>query len=76
MGYLIRSMDWSATPLGPRESWPPTLRAAVNMILASRFPMAVHWGRDLIIVYNDGCRAIASGKHPHAVGRSSREAWP
>ena len=26
MGALIRAMDWSATPLGPPEGWPQSLR--------------------------------------------------
>ena len=25
MGKVIRSMDWSKTPLGPIESWPESL---------------------------------------------------
>jgi light-regulated signal transduction histidine kinase (bacteriophytochrome) len=29
MGKLVRSMDWSHTPLGPLESWPQSLRTAV-----------------------------------------------
>jgi hypothetical protein len=27
MGALIRSMDWSKTPLGPIESWPRFIEA-------------------------------------------------
>ena len=30
MGARMRSMDWSATPLGPAESWPPALRTAIR----------------------------------------------
>ena len=30
MGDLIRAFDWSATTLGPRASWPQSLRLAVR----------------------------------------------
>ena len=35
MGKLIRSMDWSATSLGPIESWSQSLRTTVSLCLAS-----------------------------------------
>jgi PAS domain S-box-containing protein len=73
---LIRSRDWSRTPLGPRESWPESLRTAVGMAVATRFPMALLWGRELILLYNDAYRTIAGGKHPAALGRSTRDVWP
>ena len=38
MGELIRAKDWSATPLGPIEDWPHSLRTAVSLCLASNFP--------------------------------------
>src|SRR5262245_13621663 len=79
MGDLIRARDWSATPLGPRHGWPQSLRTAVNLVLDNRFPMAVAWGVDLTLIYNQGFRKIAAEKHPHALGRSlreiCREAW-
>ena len=31
MGKLIRSMDWTGTPLGPIESWPQSLRIVVRI---------------------------------------------
>jgi hypothetical protein len=36
---LIRARDWSATPLGPIEGWPSCLRTALELVLASPFPM-------------------------------------
>jgi hypothetical protein len=44
MGALMRSLDWSNTLLGPVSSWPQSLRTAVSILLASRFPMLIHWG--------------------------------
>lgn len=44
MGALMRSIDWSATPLGAVEYWPQSLRTAVSICLASYFPMLIWWG--------------------------------
>src|SRR3977135_482155 len=44
MGKVIRSMDWSETPLGPIESWPQSLRTTVSLCLASNFPISLAWG--------------------------------
>lgn len=76
MVRLIHSMDWSSTPLGSLAGWPQSLRIIVNTVLAGSFPMAVLWGRDLTLIYNDGYAKIAAGKHPWALGRSVREVWP
>jgi PAS domain S-box-containing protein len=76
MGEIIRSTDWSATPLGGLETWPKTLRIATDLVLASRFPMAILWGKELIFVYNDAYRVIAGEKHPAAIGRPTCEVWP
>ncbi|HUK16554.1 MAG TPA: response regulator [Bryobacteraceae bacterium] len=76
MGALIRSMDWSATPLGPVEQWPQPLRTSVSTCLNSRFAILVWWGPDLIMLYNDAYREIIAGKHPAALGRPGRECWP
>ena len=76
MGAFISSMDWSATPLGPRDTWPESLHTVVNLILANSFPMAILWGSDLIFIYNDAYRVIAGDRHPNAMGRSTREIWP
>ena len=76
MAERIRDADWAATPLGARDAWPPELRTAVNLLLANRFPCAILWGKELLLLYNDAYRDLAGGKHPHALGRSTRDIWP
>jgi PAS domain S-box-containing protein len=76
MSALVREKDWSKTVLGPSESWSPNLTLVVNLILASGFPMAVRWGSDFVMIYNDGYRPILGDKHPWALGLPFREAWP
>jgi PAS domain S-box-containing protein len=75
MARRIREMDWSATPLGNSEAWPQSLKLSIAMILASGFPMAIRWGPELVLIYNDAYRPILSDKHPQALGRLLREVW-
>jgi signal transduction histidine kinase len=76
LGELIRSKDWSETPLGPPETWPQSLRTTLGILLNSRYPMFVFWGPHLVKVYNDGYRPITGYKHPWALGRPAHEVWP
>ena len=74
---LIRAFDWAKTPVGPVETWSDTLLTTVNLLLASRHPMFLWWGPELIQFYNDGYRpTIRADKHPLAVGQRGKECWP
>ncbi len=77
MGERIRALDWSATPIGPMEHWPQSLRTALNICLNSRFPMVLWWGPELVLLYNDAWRpCLGATKHPQALGRPGQEVWP
>ncbi|QRO01235.1 response regulator [Archangium violaceum] len=76
MGASMRAIDWAATSLGPVESWSQPLRSAVSLSLASRFPILLFYGPELLILYNDASIPIFGRKHPEALGRPSREVWP
>ncbi len=76
MGERIRSFNWSATALGPTSNWPQSLRSVLSICLNSSFPMAIYWGSDLRLLYNDEWSPIPGEKHPWALGRPAREAWP
>jgi len=75
MGAAMRAFDWASTPLGPPESWPQTLRTCLRIMLASRQPMWVWWGPELINFYNDAYLPIIGDKHPRALGRRARQVW-
>src|SRR5215472_12020986 len=77
MADLTRSFDWAATPVGPVEQWPDALLTTVNIILQSRHPMFLWWGKELIQFYNDAYRpSIRADKHPKALGQRGIECWP
>jgi hypothetical protein len=77
MAERCRTVDWSQTSLGPVSGWPRSLQTLVATLLASRHPMFLWWGPDLIQFYNDGYRPSlgASGRHPAALGAKGRECW-
>jgi signal transduction histidine kinase/CheY-like chemotaxis protein len=75
MGDLMRARDWSTSPLGPPEEWPQSLQTVVALLLHSRFPMFVAWGKELGFLYNDPYAEILGAKHPAALGRRFREIW-
>jgi diguanylate cyclase (GGDEF)-like protein/PAS domain S-box-containing protein len=77
MAEMIRGFRWEETTLGRVETWPDILVTTVNLLLASRHPMFLWWGADLIQFYNDGYRpSLSAGKHPTALGQGGKECWP
>ncbi|MCM0677381.1 response regulator, partial [Micromonospora phytophila] len=78
-GRLMARLDWAATPLGPVAGWPQSLRAAVRMVLSSRYPMLLLWGEEFTQLYNDAYAQLIGDKHPVALGDDVRvtlaEGW-
>ena len=60
----IATHDWSSTPLGPIEHWPPVLRIAVALLLRAPVPMVLLWGEEGIFLYNDAYARSAGDSHP------------
>jgi PAS domain S-box-containing protein len=75
MAVRMRSQDWSQTLLGQPEQWSQSLRSALSICLNSRFPIAIYWGQDHTLLYNDAWRPIVGDKHPWALGRPAQEVW-
>ena len=76
MAELMRTRDWLRSPLGDSQTWPQSLRTAVELTLACSFPMIVLWGIELMQFYNDAYRDIMGVKHPAGLGQSTRDCWP
>ncbi|HZG47500.1 MAG TPA: GAF domain-containing protein, partial [Allosphingosinicella sp.] len=75
MSERIRSFGWSETPLGAMETWPDALKISLSIAEHSAFPMAVYWGEDLRLLYNDPWAPFLGERHPWALGRPAREVW-
>ncbi|MEO7083415.1 MAG: ATP-binding protein [Gemmatimonadaceae bacterium] len=77
MRARCRATDWRATSLGPVAAWPPSLRTIVATMLASRHPMFLWWGPDLIQIFNDAYRPSFGddGRHVRALGARGSEFW-
>jgi PAS domain S-box-containing protein len=77
MADLTRAFDWSQTSVGPIDQWPEALLITINTMLATRHPMFLWWGKDLVQFYNDAYRPSLGGdKHPRALGQNGPECWP
>ena len=78
MGALIRSKAWNKTPIGNPETWPQSMRTTLGIVLNSKFPMFLWWGKELICFYNDAYRPSLGneGKHPSILGMRAVDAWP
>jgi PAS domain S-box-containing protein len=76
MRERIERFDWASTPLGPRSGWPAALSTLTQVMLDAAAPMALYWGPELHLIYNDGWSAFLQARHPDALGRPAREVWP
>jgi PAS domain S-box-containing protein len=77
MGKLTREKDWSNNILGNPETWPQNLKIALGILLNSKFPMFLWWGKNLVCFYNDAYRPSLGkeGKHPSILGMNAKDAW-
>jgi len=75
MAALIEAKDWAATPLGPIDQWPQSLRTAVSLCLAADAPISITWGDENTQLYNDRYRALCGERHPQALGEAYHVTW-
>jgi signal transduction histidine kinase/CheY-like chemotaxis protein len=74
-GERLRNFDWAGSRMGPPERWPACLQTVLRTVLGSRFPMAIHWGSELLTFYNDAFAQVLGSKHPGHLGRPAKEWW-
>ncbi|RYY23301.1 MAG: two-component system sensor histidine kinase/response regulator, partial [Sphingobacteriaceae bacterium] len=78
-GELIRNTDWAAGPLGEPDTWPDSLKFALSIALNSGLPIAIYWGTDFKMFYNDAYSRILGSKHPQALAKPAEtvlfEVW-
>lgn len=76
MGQLMGRIDWTVTPLGAMESWPGSLRNAVNLSLTSPVAIAILWGPDWVQFYNDAYHQLLENTPPlRLFGQAVRDGW-
>ncbi|HYO40104.1 MAG TPA: SpoIIE family protein phosphatase [Nocardioidaceae bacterium] len=76
LGRHLLTVDWSATPLGPLDTWPRSLESVVRLVLTSRFSMWMGWGPELTFLCNEAYRRDTLGnKYPWALGKPSSVVW-
>jgi signal transduction histidine kinase len=69
-------LEWPHPTSGLAATGPQSLRAAVNVMLASGFPMLIMWGPEGTQLYNDACRSVLGATRPQAgVGQHSSPCW-
>jgi two-component system sensor kinase FixL len=69
MADAIRHADWDSSPLGPLETWPPSLKTALGIVLGAASAKVLLWGPDLITFYNDACLPLLDHSN-HQIGKS------
>ncbi|MES2486717.1 MAG: PAS domain S-box protein, partial [Bacteroidota bacterium] len=77
MGERIRNFNWAATPVGAAHTWPQNLRTTLALMMSTKFPMFLFWGKDLIQFYNNGYIKILDyqDRHPRALGQPGDVCW-
>src|SRR4030095_3117779 len=72
VGARLRAHYGSASPLGDPATWPQSLRTIVGLLLQSRFPMFVAWGKDLGFLYTTRTPKSSERSTP---ARSASGSW-
>lgn len=75
VGTLAHKIDWNNHALGPVRNWPTELKTAISIIMGSKFPMFVSWGKGRHFFYNDSYAVILGKKHPKAFGDEFKNVW-
>ncbi len=74
-GAEIAAHDWAATPLGPIDSWPVSLRSLLGMMLSCPTPMFLAWGPELRCFYNDAYRPLLGVRLAGSLGERFDVVW-
>ena len=73
---LIEAHDWGATPLGPLDGWPGAMQSTLAQVLRSQLPIALLWGPEGVLIYNDAYGIVCGRRHPGVLGMPIAKAWP
>ncbi|MEH0841569.1 SpoIIE family protein phosphatase [Micromonospora sp. CPCC 205711] len=71
----VLAHPWADTPLGPPQEWDPAVRSIVDVLLSSPVPMALYYGDDFLMIYNQAYSEVIGDRHPAAIGRPAPEVY-
>ncbi|PZV08964.1 MAG: histidine kinase [Leptolyngbya sp.] len=75
LAALLRSRDWSQTPLGDTATWPAALKTTLGIVLSAETPMACVWGCDRILLHNSACAALLPVDHTQGQPLAAVDGW-
>lgn len=73
---LLDNIDWSFTTLGARSAWHPILDHTLSLITSAAVPMAILWGEEGMVLYNEAYADFVGRRHADFLGRPIAAAWP
>ena len=71
----FRSHDWSATSLGPIESWMVPVAGPMAYMLHSCQPIFIIVGPEKLLLFNEAVSGMIGELWPQALGRNVTELW-
>ncbi|KAH0337852.1 putative histidine kinase HHK19p, partial [Aureobasidium melanogenum] len=66
---LFDAIDWSATSLGPLDSWPQELATQVFLTMLLPDAQSLVLGEDMVVIYNQAYGRLIRDHHPGYFGR-------
>jgi len=75
MGKRFVTINWAATALGDAELWPDILKSTLNICLHTDLPVAIYWGPQFNVLFNDAYLHILAGKTDWPLGATAAEVW-
>ncbi|KAH0261425.1 putative histidine kinase HHK19p, partial [Aureobasidium melanogenum] len=66
---LFEAIDWSATSLGPLDSWPQELATQVFLTMLLPDAQSLVLGEDMVVIYNQAYGRLIRDHHPGYFGR-------
>ena len=72
----VQAFDWASSPIGPMETWAPSICSAVRVVLSSKAAMCVLAGRDGVVIYNDAMREMFGAQYGDTLGKPVAQVVP
>ncbi|KAH8678670.1 hypothetical protein BGZ60DRAFT_503765 [Tricladium varicosporioides] len=73
---FFKNTDWSASQLGPLETWGIALRLYAQQVLTNSKPACLYWGKRKVAVYNEAFAPLAGKAHPRLMGAPFEVGFP